>query len=358
MPDTLIQLTKRKERFLLVESSQIPLTPVPFDEIKHTVIDPTTGKPYQGIFLQGCFADLSNSSANNNMRFYDVPRYLQLLQMLKKQIHSPKGVYGELEHPKQYGVDSNNVSHKIIDVWFDESDKKVYGIVLLMNTPKGLIAQEFIKTGGQLAISARAAGEENENPDGTKNCIVKLMTTFDLVYHPGFSSAILDFVMLNESQIFLNEIGRNKRGFSGIIYERELKELPTRFATFKSLNESAESCFYEWLFESSELNEKMTDQEKSENKTVKKAEKEKNKSEEKVLEKNESSDQEEIQNKLKKAADKDLSETYFNQIKFSQKQLKRKINNKSDQGKSFYDNSAGFIMNEEENPYSDSRIVS
>ncbi len=154
-------------KFLLVSSDQIPLTEVPFGDLKANMLDPTTGELYKGIVLQGCFADLSNTNPNNNKRYYDIPTYLAMVQILRKEIFSAKGVYGELEHPSGYAVNSNNVSHKILDIWYNESEKKVYGVLILLDTDKGRIAQQIIKSGGQLAVSARAAGEEKANGDGT-----------------------------------------------------------------------------------------------------------------------------------------------------------------------------------------------
>lgn len=208
MPDILDKVQKQK--FLQIEAVQVPLEEVPFEQIRQRIIDPTTGEVYKGIVLQGIFADLTNSKANNNMRFYDVPSYLDMINLLALQIHSKKGVYGELEHPKGYSVNYNNVSHKLIDIWYNAEEKRVYGQVLLLNTPKGKIAQEIIRSGGQLGISARAAGEEITNSDGTKSAKTKLLTTYDLVYHPGFSASIVEFKQLNESQQELYLLGKKQ----------------------------------------------------------------------------------------------------------------------------------------------------
>ena len=73
-------------KFLYIESSQIPLTQVSEEDLKLNMLDPTTGQLYKGIVLKGCFADLSNTSPNNNGRYYDIPTYLEMIQILKKQI--------------------------------------------------------------------------------------------------------------------------------------------------------------------------------------------------------------------------------------------------------------------------------
>jgi hypothetical protein len=318
------------QKFLLIESNQIPLTEIPYGDLKTNIINPITKKPYLGIVLEGCFADLSNSTANNNGRFYDVPLYLEFVKLLRKQIFTPKGVYGELEHPESYAVNFKNVSHKLIDIWYDEETKKVMGRLILLDTPNGKIAQEIIKSGGQLAISARAAGGEKQMPDGSKMATVKLLVTFDLVYHPGFTSAVLEFKELNESQKFMQEVSLNKTGFSTVVYEGDIKNISKKFKEYISLNESSK-CFYEWLL--TDLNESSKEEKEAMRKDIK------------ILDKNKPTDEEKFQNKLKNAAKKDLLESqkqqFFEQINQSQQQLKKK-----NQGKSYYQGAAGFMTSD------------
>jgi hypothetical protein len=319
-----------KNRFLYIESHQIPLTEIPYDEIKVNIIDPITKKPYKGIVLEGCFADLSNDELNNNKRFYDVPTYLEFVKILRKQIHSPKGVYGELEHPKRYNVDYNFISHKLLDIWYDENQKKVFGRIILLQTERGRAAEEVIRSGGQLAISARAAGDEIQNPDGSFKAILKLLVTFDLVYHPGFNAALLNFKELNENQ---------KIGFAGLVYETELEKMPTTYAKYSNLNESSNNCFFEWYFRNQ--------------KNLNESEKSQNKEDEEILQENKNPDQEKFEDKLETATQNDLSEKqkFFQQVNFSQQRIKKQIVNRKNnsQNKSYYDNSAGFInLNQED----------
>ncbi|MCK9416596.1 hypothetical protein M0Q97_08075 [Candidatus Dojkabacteria bacterium] len=314
--------------FVYIESSQIPLTEIPYGTIKQNIIDPTTGKPYKGIILEGVFADLA-PILNNNKRIYDIPAYLVLLQILKKQIHSKKGVYGELEHPEGYSVNYNNISHKILDVWYDENEQKVYGRVMLLNTEKGKIAQEIIRSGGCLAISARAAGAEIKQSDGSLKATTKLLTTYDLVYHPGFSTAVLDFKELNESEKQLQNIAKEKTGFSGIIYIDNLKKIGNKFKEFINLNESINninSCFLEYYFNLNEA-EKQSQEEKDEQK----------------LQDGETAEQDDLEKELQKTTEQELKENqnnFFKQMKIAQKKLRK---SQLVENKSYYDNSAGFI---------------
>lgn len=327
-------LTKNKvnsREFMYVESSQIPLTQIPYEQIKANIINPITGKPYKGIILEGCFADFSNDTPNNNARFYDIPSYLELLKNLRKQIHSPKGVYGELEHPKGYAVDMNNASHKILDIWYDENQRKVFGYVLILNnTVKGQIARDIIESGGLLAISARAAGDEAENGDGTFTAKVKLLTTYDLVYHPGFSSALLEFKELNES--IFNRSGSTNlfQPFSGKIYSDDLANIENYYHEYIQLNENSK-CFYGWLFNNSN---KLT------NLSEGKKPKTQDDVDEQKMQDNEPNDQQKIQNELQSSSDADLKEkqNFFRSVHKKQRKLK--------QTGGLFDDSAGFLSSD------------
>jgi len=296
------------DKFLYVESPQIPLVKIDYGTIKKNIINPLTKRPYKGIILEGVFADFND--VNNNLRYYDIPQYLLLLGEFRKKVHSKKGVYGELEHPQSYAVNFNNVSHKILDVWYDESTKQVKGYVLILNKGRGLIARDIIESGGCLAISARAAGEEIDQPNGTKLGRVKLLTTYDLVYHPGFDAAVLEFKELNESEKMLQNISSSKKGYFYTIPSKELKKLNESYN--KYLNDSSvkscnlpSSCFLEWyqltrknmnLFES----QQEIDEEKMQDDRVPK--------------------QNKLENELQVATEKDLSENaklFFRRMKMN-----------------------------------------
>lgn len=189
--------------FIYNKTANNPLQPVTSDYIIKSIINPLTKKPYEGIILFGDF--ISFNVLNNNNRFYEADNYLEYLKILKQTANSSKGLYGELEHPKDYPINYNNISHKILDFWYEPTQNKVVGYVLLLDTPKGKIAQEVIKSGGQLGISARGGGSEVDQPDGTKKAIIKLLITFDLVNHPGFSDAIMGFNSKTNNFQILNE---------------------------------------------------------------------------------------------------------------------------------------------------------
>lgn len=307
--------------FLYIEGADNPLKRVANPEILKNIIDPTTGHAYNGIVLEGEFASLD--VLNNNNRTYDEANYLEFIASLKLQIHSKKGIYGHLEHPKGYATDYNEASHKLLDIWYDKSKKKVFGIVLLLNTPKGLIAQEIIRTGGQLGISARGGGSEIKNNDGTISAKLKLLVTFDLVNHPGFTSAVLDFTNLNESE----KIDIYKPS-SIVIYDNEIDKIDELYESYLS---SESPNFISFLNENKlfESQQEFVDEQNQEK-----------------LEDGEGNNQEQQEKQLSDAVDENLSESqkiFYNQMMNAQAGLTKKIK----QGNSYFDNSAGFVNTSE-----------
>lgn len=314
----------KARQYIYVESPQKPLRTITNLNESADTINPITGEKYKGIILEGIFAELTKTP-NNNKRVYDIPQYIELVDRLKLQIDSPKGVYGELEHPDKYSVNFNNVSHRIIDIWYDQTMEglTVYGKVLLLDTPKGKIAQEIIKSGGQLAISARAAGEEIKQSDGTLRAVTRLLTTYDLVYQPGFSSAVLKFKQLNESQKTLQDAGDSKQGFGYMIYPEQLNTINESYEKFISEGDRSK-CFMEWFGVESLLFESKNQEQ----------------SDEKKLQNNEPIDKKKEERKLENAVESQLQESeinsYWEQIDNEQnKRLSATV----------YDGSSGFVTN-------------
>lgn len=312
-------------QYIYVESPQKPLVLVSNLNESAVITNPTTGEDYKGIILEGIFAELTQTP-NNNKRVYDIPQYVELVDKLKQQIEAEKGVYGELEHPDKYSINFNNVSHKIIDIWYKQTSEglTVYGKVLLLDTPKGKIAQEIVKSGGQLAISARAAGEEIKQPDGTMKAVTRLLTTYDLVYHPGFSSAVLKFKQLNESEQILQEASEKKKGYGYKIYINQFKNINESYQEYLKEGDRSK-CFMEWygiqsLLENDSNKESFSDEEKLEN--------------------NQPIDKKQEQKKLENAVTDELQQSqyaqYWRDIENSQRNKFRNLD------RTVFDGSAGF----------------
>ena len=153
----------------------------------------STGGRY---ILEGLFAGPFGVE-NRNKRIYQVDEYLKHLQYLRDDIKNGEPLLGELDHPDdRFEVKMKEVSHRILDLWYDKASNTIQGKLELLNTPNGKLAQSLVDQGIPLHISSRAAG--SVNPD--KSVSIQQIYTFDLVCKPGFAGAVLHRVNESESQ--------------------------------------------------------------------------------------------------------------------------------------------------------------
>ena len=146
--------------------------------------------------LEGVFGVCGIKNQNN--RVYDKENYSKMVESLQEVIKTT-GCPGELEHPNSMNINLENVSHKIEDIQMNE-DGTITGTILLLNTPKGQIAQAIVEGGLPLYISSRGAGTITNEGKVTLSPI----KTYDLVGTPGFSQAKLTLKQ-NQTLECLNE---------------------------------------------------------------------------------------------------------------------------------------------------------
>lgn len=123
---------------------------------------------------------------NRNERVYEYNNYKKCIDQLNVIIERDGGVAGEMEHPVDLNMHMENISHKVEALSIDENGV-ISGRICLLNTPKGLIAQEIVKGGLPLYISSRGFGDEDSNG----NVKLEGIVTYDLVGTPGFEQAKL-----------------------------------------------------------------------------------------------------------------------------------------------------------------------
>ena len=152
--------------------------------------------PSEGVRLSGIFGVCGVKNQNN--RIYDKANYAAMVKSLQKVI-ATDGCPGELEHPNSFNINLENVSHKIESIEMND-DGTITGTILLLNTPKGKIAQAIVEGGLPLYISSRGAGTITN--EGRVN--LTAIKTYDLVGTPGFSQAKLT-LKENQTVESLNE---------------------------------------------------------------------------------------------------------------------------------------------------------
>lgn len=206
-------------------------------ETLNGVQDLTVSKKDGLMTLTGCFGVCG--VRNNNKRVYETSNYSKMVTEMKARIKENGGIPGELEHPQQMNITLENVSHKITDINIDENGV-VSGTIVLLNTPKGQIAQAIVEGGLPLFISSRATGNVDK---ATGNVTLERISTYDLVGTPGFSQARLHLnenqvaESINESIYYISESNENN-----IEENMELKELLEKFEALEQRVEELETA--------------------------------------------------------------------------------------------------------------------
>jgi hypothetical protein len=135
---------------------------------------------------------------NQNGRIY--PKQI-LEREIQKYIDGPvneKRAFGELDHPESQVVNLKNVSHNILNIWWDGDDVKAK--IEILNTPSGNIAKALVEAGCTLGISSRAMGSVQNLGEGTVEVQDDLsLVCWDLVSEPSTHGAFMEQVGLNEN---------------------------------------------------------------------------------------------------------------------------------------------------------------
>ena len=95
---------------------------------------------------------------------------------------------GELDHPDDSVINLKNVSHIVVECWWQGDD--VMGKIKVLDTPSGRILKDLINAGVKLGISSRGLGSVNEGMDGTSTVNEDFqLICFDIVSEPSTPDA-------------------------------------------------------------------------------------------------------------------------------------------------------------------------
>jgi hypothetical protein len=129
----------------------------PFD-ISPRMIMESEKKNNGRVVVTGC---LQRADAKNqNGRIYPKEILMREVKTYKKVQVSERRALGELDHPESSVVNLQNVSHNVVDCWWEGND--VMGTVEVLGTPAGNILKELLKAGVKLGISSRGLGSVEE----------------------------------------------------------------------------------------------------------------------------------------------------------------------------------------------------
>lgn len=133
---------------------------------------------------------------NGNGRIYPKAILQREVQKFKDTYIKQGNPFGELDHPESPIVSVKNVSHAIVDLWWEGNN--LMGRVEVLNTPFGNIVKEILKAGYVIGISSRGTGSLTEiNGRSVVNDDFDLVT-WDFVSNPSVPGAFHKQVSLNE----------------------------------------------------------------------------------------------------------------------------------------------------------------
>jgi len=135
-------------------------------------------------------------NVNQNGRSYPLPILKREADKYKQIFVTERRALGELDHPDSSVVNLQNVSHNVVDIWWEGND--LMGRIEILSTPSGNIAKELLKSGIRLGISSRGMGSVRNIGEGK----VEVQDDFeivcwDLVSNPSTQGAFMS--PLNEA---------------------------------------------------------------------------------------------------------------------------------------------------------------
>lgn len=125
---------------------------------------------------------------NGNGRIYPCEVLRKEVQNYQTIIKDNRAL-GELDHPDDSVINLRNVSHVVVDMWWEGKD--VMGKIKILDTPSGRILKDLIKSGIKLGISSRGLGTVKESSQGTIVQEDFELICFDIVSEPSTPNAYM-----------------------------------------------------------------------------------------------------------------------------------------------------------------------
>ena len=128
------------------------------------------------------------NTLNKNGRIYPFEILKREAEKYMEAVNENRAL-GELDHPDSAVVSLANVSHKIVEMWWQ--GEELYGRVEITETPAGDILKGLLKSGVMLGISSRGVGSVKSQ--GSKDIVQNdfELIAFDFVSSPSTPGAYL-----------------------------------------------------------------------------------------------------------------------------------------------------------------------
>ena len=139
-----------------------------------------------GMMLSGVIQRADARNGNGRIYPYSV---LNREMDTYRQLVQERRALGELDHPDQSVINLKNVSHLVVEVWWNGKD--VMGKIQVLNTPSGQVLRELVNANVKIGISSRGTGSVRESRGET---IVEddfQLICFDIVSEPSTHGAFM-----------------------------------------------------------------------------------------------------------------------------------------------------------------------
>lgn len=196
------------------------------------------GEPKK-LYISGTFMQFGIK--NHNGRVY--PR-----EIMEKEVNryineciKPKRGFGELTHPNSPQINLERVSHLVESLKL-QSDGRVVGKALVVETPCGNIVRGLIEGGASLGVSSRGLGSLKEGKDGMEvQEDFHLVTPADVVSSPSAPDAFVQGIM-EDCEWFYDESKGTYLPEAACSMKKKLKKYST-----KQIEEAKLSLFEDFI---------------------------------------------------------------------------------------------------------------
>ncbi len=155
------------------------------------------------VFIRGIIQRANAKNQNN--RVYPRELLVREVEAYQKLVRENRAV-GELDHPQESVVSLTNASHVIREIRWQGDD--VFGVVEVLDTPRGQILKTLLRSGIAIGISSRGVGSTQKNESGCEVVQPDFdLVAFDMVSEPSTQGAYLHEGVVREQR----EIPRDDR---------------------------------------------------------------------------------------------------------------------------------------------------